>query len=719
LEKKARTAQRRGLDWLDRNFSPTTNPGKGGRFHYYLYGMERVGAFAEIATFNGLNWYREGARQLLKQQKGNGSWNGDPAITSFSLLFLNRASAPRSGPGGGSTAVLYGKDDPTRDVSLRAAGDSPMTIWVSSFGEKLLEDYTYEGEEKEGLRVERVEYFTEGGVILADSREGGAEWIYSTRSPKAGWAQTTFEAKGWKKGLGAFGRKDSPQLAVATEWKTPEIWLRKEFEFQPQDLIDPQLEFNFSARASGGGGVRGKLLKLYDDEEEFAGRLTDGTGVALDSFGDAQNGERFLWVTPRQSYKERIPGWGFPIRAKPEEGEYRYLQFAWRKPGNVMIQLSMDGTWGKAVRYFAGQNQVALNPAIQVTEKPPERWTVVTRDLWKDLGRDAFLTGLALTPMDDAGAEFDAFYLARSKGDFKHRRTMVNEEPEWIAVGDGGPRPAEEGAFRLFINGKEVFSGNWETGGFEPLMSAREFKNHLSPGKNVLAIHAKNSELGRALDVSLKDVKRLASISGDPTRARRGARYATRVTFPRPGKYQVWARVHVMDEVLGISVPFDSDPLHLTVTSVLDPKMLSYATDSLRNLLANGVESVVASSERDGSPATHAVDNTQQRVWLCAEGDAVPEIEVTLARPVMADLLLLSHAGTGLPSRVEVTLNGRGKPIIATLSKDRLSKTEIHLGRPQKIRSVRVRIVRHSEGQVPSLKAVGFAEVELQLGGKR
>ena len=113
------------------------------------------------------------------------------------------------------------------------------------------------------------------------------------------------------------------------------------------------------------------------------------------------------------------------------------------------------------------------------------------------------------------------------------------------------------------------------------------------------------------------------------------------------------------------------------------------------------------------------MDNTQQRAWLCANGDAAPEIEITLARPVRADLLLLSHARTGLPTRVEVTLNGRGKPIIATLSRDRFIKTEIHLGRPQKIRSVRVRIVRHSEGEVPSLKAVGFAAVELQLGGKR
>jgi hypothetical protein len=593
-----------------------------------------------------------------------------------------------------------------------------MTIWVSSFGEKLLEGYTYEGEENEGLRVERVEYLTEGGVILGDSREGGAEWIYSTRDPKAGWAQTTFEGKGWKKGAMAFGRKDSPQMAVATEWKTPEIWLRKELKVQLQDLIDPQLEFNFSARAAEGGGVRGNLLKLYDDEEEFPGRLTEGTGAALDSLGDAQNGERFLRVTPRQSYKERISGWGFPIRAKPEEGEYRYLQFAWRTPGNVMIQLSMDGAWGKGVRYFAGQNQVAFNPAIQITGKSPERWTVVTRDLWKDLGRNALLTGLSLTPMDDAGAEFDAFYLARSRGDFKHRRTMVNEEPEWIAVGDGGSRPAEEEAFLLFINGKEVFSGDWETGGFEPVMSASELKDHLSPGKNVLAIHAKNSELGRALDVSLKDVKRLASISGDPARARRGARYATRVTFPRPGKYRVWARVYVMDEVLGVSVPFDSDPLNLKVTSALDPKMLSYATDGLRNLLAGGVESVVASSERGGSPAKHAVDNTQQLAWLCANGDLAPEIEITLARPVRADLLLLSHARTGLPTRVEVTLNGRGKPIIATLSKDRLRKTEIHLGNPQKLRSVRVRIVRHSVGKAPTLTGVGFAEIELQLLGR-
>src|SRR6185503_1301932 len=32
-----------GLQWMDKNFSATDNPGRAGHYFYYMYGVERVG----------------------------------------------------------------------------------------------------------------------------------------------------------------------------------------------------------------------------------------------------------------------------------------------------------------------------------------------------------------------------------------------------------------------------------------------------------------------------------------------------------------------------------------------------------------------------------------------------------------------------------------------------------------------------------------------------
>ena len=160
----------RGRRWLDENISIDRNPvvpfgskqrsdQSGGHHLYYLYGLERAGAFLKTAVFGECDWYREGATHLVDRQHANGSWGGQ-ADTSFALLFLARATSKVSYTGEGieSATKTYGDDDPYQDVSLRAAGDRPLKIWISSFGNRTYEDFEWEGEEGRGLRVVRVEY---------------------------------------------------------------------------------------------------------------------------------------------------------------------------------------------------------------------------------------------------------------------------------------------------------------------------------------------------------------------------------------------------------------------------------------------------------------------------------------------------------------------------------------------------------------------------------
>ena len=95
-----------GMEWMASNFTVTQNPktpeannGQGGWQYYYLYALERAGIFYGTETFGAHEWYVEGARYLLAQQKDDGSWMTQGAHhaiwdTCFAVLFLRRATRP-------------------------------------------------------------------------------------------------------------------------------------------------------------------------------------------------------------------------------------------------------------------------------------------------------------------------------------------------------------------------------------------------------------------------------------------------------------------------------------------------------------------------------------------------------------------------------------------------------------------------------------------------
>ena len=69
----------------------------------------------------------------------------------------------------------------------------------------------------------------EGASLVGDSRQTPERWSYTLKDPGGGWARPGFKAKGWKKGPGGFGTNGTPGGVVKTEWKTRDIWLRKDF----------------------------------------------------------------------------------------------------------------------------------------------------------------------------------------------------------------------------------------------------------------------------------------------------------------------------------------------------------------------------------------------------------------------------------------------------------------------------------------------------------
>lgn len=69
-------------------------------------------------------------------------------------------------------------------------------------------------------------------TVLPTAEISPVEWQYTTEKPVEGWFQADFNAAEWKKGPAGFGEPSTPGSKVRTDWKSPDIWLRREFHLK-------------------------------------------------------------------------------------------------------------------------------------------------------------------------------------------------------------------------------------------------------------------------------------------------------------------------------------------------------------------------------------------------------------------------------------------------------------------------------------------------------
>lgn len=62
-------------------------------------------------------------------------------------------------------------------------------------------------------------------------------WRYITSAPPQGWAAHGFDDSGWSHGAGGFGRFGNPGGVIRTVWESPDIWIRRTFEWN-EDSAD-------------------------------------------------------------------------------------------------------------------------------------------------------------------------------------------------------------------------------------------------------------------------------------------------------------------------------------------------------------------------------------------------------------------------------------------------------------------------------------------------
>jgi hypothetical protein len=92
------------------------------------------------------------------------------------------------------------------------------------------------------------------------------------------------------------------------------------------------------------------VMVLFDDEVPFVAALSKGKASIRVEHEDRASGRIAVAVSPRERFSEQITGWKFAICENPLLGEYRFLQFAWKKTGGggAMIEVANAGHWPDA-----------------------------------------------------------------------------------------------------------------------------------------------------------------------------------------------------------------------------------------------------------------------------------------------------------------------------------------------------------------------------------
>jgi hypothetical protein len=151
---------------------------------------------------------------------------------------------------------------------------------------------------------------------------------------------------------------------------------------------------------------------LFDDGEDLAGHLVNpGLGLSFALEG-AYSGGRYLALKAdakvgsafQKPFGHGLPNWDFEVVEKPEPGQYRYLQLAWKatSPETKAIVL---GLGPQSAEIYCGEYKPSDGAlGKQAADAPPQEWTAVTIDLWEVYKRPARIQQMSLKALGGPAA---------------------------------------------------------------------------------------------------------------------------------------------------------------------------------------------------------------------------------------------------------------------------------------------------------------------------
>jgi len=321
LEARIEEARQLALNWLENNFSVEGNPGGAGNWHYYyLYGLERVGAFFGLEQIGGHDWYHEGAAQLIRSQRPNGGWWNDGrskwppapmpvANTCFALLFLRKATLS---PNADRREHFASMEAESSDVWVRVDAKQTWTLWLSGFSPAVLERFPapdpLDGDHD--LRIERVEWWIDGERVALEEGDPGRPWAderFAIRWDPPHGGEFTLDCRVTLHGAPADAdRAPDASVPASVELRSTPLSVRHELALEPWMLeyardagknpfLEKELVITASSEESGFhpkgdvlDGLQGSAWWAAPDDPEPWIRLDLERGVRL----------KELWLSP-------------------------------------------------------------------------------------------------------------------------------------------------------------------------------------------------------------------------------------------------------------------------------------------------------------------------------------------------------------------------------------------------------------------------------------
>jgi hypothetical protein len=118
-------------------------------------------------------------------------------------------------------------------------------------------------------------------VVVPTAQKEAIPWRYVFDKPAPEWFKADFDDSAWKQGPAGFGTKGTPGAIVRTEWKTADIWLRREFTLPEVPTADLWLSVHHDEDVEVyiNGVLAGKAPRFTTDYVELA--LTPAGRAAL------------------------------------------------------------------------------------------------------------------------------------------------------------------------------------------------------------------------------------------------------------------------------------------------------------------------------------------------------------------------------------------------------------------------------------------------------
>ena len=81
-------------------------------------------------------------------------------------------------------------------------------------------------------------------VIVPNALDARVTWKFTTNQPDGEWTKPGYDDSKWQTGVGGFGTQGTPGAIVNTVWNTDDIWLRREFTLDGQDLRGARIQLH-------------------------------------------------------------------------------------------------------------------------------------------------------------------------------------------------------------------------------------------------------------------------------------------------------------------------------------------------------------------------------------------------------------------------------------------------------------------------------------------